>query len=46
MAIRFSASAQLISSDLLSCHSDGGAEEVAQEIVVEEIRHDKQRKRS
>ena len=29
VAIRFSASAQLVSSDLLSCHSGGAAEEAA-----------------
>ena len=30
VAIRFSASAQLVSSNLLFCHGGGGAEEVAQ----------------
>ena len=31
IAIRFSASAQLVSSDLLSCHGGGWAEEGAEE---------------
>jgi hypothetical protein len=31
VAIRFGASAQLVSSDLLSCHSGGAAEEAALE---------------
>jgi hypothetical protein len=31
VAIIFSASAQLVSCDLLSCHSGGGTGEVAQE---------------
>jgi hypothetical protein len=31
VAILFSASAQLVSSDLLSCHGGGGAEEAAVE---------------
>jgi hypothetical protein len=31
IAIRFSASAQLVSSNLLSCHGGGGAEEAAEE---------------
>jgi len=31
VAIRFSASAQLVSSDLLSCHGGGWAEEAAEE---------------
>jgi hypothetical protein len=31
VAIHFSASAQLVSSDLLPCHSGGGAEEAGEE---------------
>ena len=48
VAILFSASAQLVSSDLLSCHGGGGAEEAAveREGAQRESDRDKQNKRS
>jgi hypothetical protein len=52
VAIRFGTGAQLIPSDLLSCHAGGGSQEVARwewrrkERMLEEIGHDRQNKRS
>jgi hypothetical protein len=51
VAIRLGTSAQLVPSDLLSCHA-GGSQEVARwewrrkERMLEEIGHDRQNKRS